>query len=111
MADEYTIKLYTDADFNEVFTYQQSDGTVFDLTNYDAEILIGHAGETRLISASTTDTITINGPAGQVTVNIPKASIAAHGGKSCRHQLNITSPTNQTTRLIGGPAIISEGIS
>lgn len=111
MADEYTIKLYTDADFNEVFTYEQSDGTVFDLTNYEAEILIGHAGEARLISASTDDTITIDGPAGKVIVNIPRASIAPYGGKSCRYQINITSPTNQTTRLIGGPAIISEGIS
>lgn len=111
MADEYTLKLYTEADFNEVFTYEQADGTPFDLTNYDAEILIGHAGDTRIIEASTDDTIAIDGVNGAITVNIPKASIAGHGGKSCRYQITITSPTNSVTRLLGGPCVISEGIS
>lgn len=97
-------------DFSHIVGLTNSDGSVFNLTGYDARMQIRST-----VTAATTlyeltvsnGRIELNAIAGQLRLNIPSAVTAAMTWRSGVYDLEIISGTSIVTRIMQGNATLS----
>ena len=97
-------------DFSHIVGLTNSDGSVLNLTGYDARMQIRST-----VTAATTlyeltvsnGRISVNALAGQLTLNIPSAVTAAMTWRSGVYDLEIISGTSVVTRIMQGNATLS----
>lgn len=97
-------------DFSHIVGLTNSDGSIFPLTGYTARMQVREFAysSTILLELSTANgKIEINGPAGQLVLEIPNTETAAFTWRSGVYDLEITSSLNIVTRVMEGNATVS----
>lgn len=98
------------ADFSHIVGLTNSDGSVFDLTGYDARMQIRSsvATITTLYELTVSNgRIELNELAGQLRLNIPNAVTTAMTWRSGVYDLEIISGAGLVTRIMQGNATLS----
>jgi len=98
------------ADFSHIVGLTNSDGSVFDLTGYDARMQIRSTVTTATTLYELTVSngrIELNAIAGQLRLNIPSAVTAAMTWRSGVYDLEIVSSGGIVTRIMQGNATLS----
>lgn len=97
-------------DFSHIVGLTNSDGSVFNLTGYDARMQIRSTVTTATTLYELTVSngrIELNAIAGQLRLNIPSAVTAAMTWRSGVYDLEIISGTSIVTRIMQGNATLS----
>lgn len=102
------------ATVHRVFAVKNSARRVLALTGYTARMqvrdfdLITRDPDLAVIAEYTTTNgyLTVNATLGSVTLLIPPANMAAYTPKSYVYDLEIESPTGETTRIVQGKFIV-----
>src|SRR5439155_27062735 len=106
-AARYPMRIEQGATWRTVLTVKDSSGAIVDLTGYTARMQIREdfTSTAVLLELSTANSgVTINGPAGQITLLIADEATAAFTWSSGVYDLEITSAGGDVTRLLQGPA-------
>lgn len=116
MSGTYALHLYQGATVDRTLTWENEAGTPYDITGWTAKMEIREReGGTVYATLTTTDgTIVLGGVAGTIRLLVDAATTAAWTWKSGVYDLLLTNPSptpDQTTRLIGGPAILHPGVT
>lgn len=102
------------ADFSHVISLQNSDGSPMVLSGYSAKMQIRPAAgsATLILELSTANgRITINGLAGQITLNIPNATTTTLVTGSAVYDLEITDGSGIITRVMQGNVTLSPEVT
>lgn len=102
------------SDFSHTISLQNSDGSVFVLSGYSGKMQIREVvgGITVLAELSTTNgRMLINGLAGQLTLSLTNAQTAAMTWRSGVYDLEITSGSSVTTRIMEGRVTLSPEVT
>lgn len=97
-------------DFSHIVGLTNSDGSVFNLTGYDARMQIRSTVSTATILYELTVSngrIELSALAGQLRLNIPSAVTAAMTWRSGVYDLEIVSGAGIVTRIMQGNATLS----
>jgi hypothetical protein len=98
------------ADFTHIVGLQNSDGSIYVLTGYDARMQIRPtiASATILLSCTVGNgRLVINGAAGQVTIKISNVDTTAMLWRSAVYDLEIISSGGIVTRIMQGNATVN----
>lgn len=91
------------ATFRRVFKWQQSNGDPVDLTGTTAKMQSWDDDHrTKLIDFNTQGSVTVDGDAGEVTVELLDDKTSLLTFAIARYDLKLTSPNTDKTRLIQG---------
>jgi len=102
-AGKYDFLIEQGTTFRKIFRWRQSNGTPVDLTGTTAKMQAWDDDHrTKLIDFNTQGSITIDAEAGAVTVELPDSVTTALTFDIARHDLKLTSPNTDKTRLIQG---------
>ncbi len=99
---------------HQVFGIKNSARRVIALTGYSARMQVRQWDKENrdpapiVIAEYTTQNgyLTVNGPAGTVTLLIPPADMAAYEPKAYVYDIEVESPQGETTRIIQGKFIV-----
>ena len=99
---------------NQVFTVKNSARRALDLTGYVARMQVRRFNQTTrdpevvVVANYTTENgyLSIQGSAGEVTLLIPPADMAAYEAGSYVYDLEVESPASETTRIVQGKFIV-----
>jgi hypothetical protein len=99
---------------HQVFGIKNSARKIIELTGYTARMQVrewnteNRDPASTIIAEYTTENgyLTVNETAGSVTLLIPPADMAAYEPKSYVYDLEVESPTSETTRIIQGKFIV-----
>lgn len=109
MASISNIFIDQGTDFSITVDVTQADGNALNLTGYSAAAQIRKTyGST---SATATFTISISAATGQVTMSLTDTQTTAISSGRYVYDLNITSGSGATTRVVEGQAIITPGVT
>lgn len=102
----FNCTLEENASFARTFTWQNRDGSAIDITDASAElnIVTDEAAPVVVLAATTADYISIDGPAGKITVNVPPDVINYVVSSSGRYymELRLTLAGGQVVPLVYG---------
>ncbi|MER5322323.1 LtfC-like domain-containing protein [Streptosporangium roseum] len=101
------------ATFKHALAIEDDNGPVI-LTGYTARMDIRPCpGSATLLHRLTTGNggISINGPAGEITLTIPSAITATFTWGRAEYDLLLTAPDNADDRLIEGPVTVKAGVT
>lgn len=112
---ELTIEQGADLDFT-VQVYSDAARTVVqDLTGWDARMMIRSAFSSTTILVSLTSNpaagLTINGPAGQVTVHVAGATTASYTWTSGVYDMEVYNGTPTVRRILRGNVSVSPEVT
>lgn len=95
-------------------TYKDENGQPINLTGYTARLQVRerHDSATILLELTTENGgITIDGPAGTLTLHLSAAASAALGWERGVYDLEIASPSGTVTRLLEGAALTTPEVT
>ena len=98
------------ANFSHIVGLTNSDGSIFNLTGYEARMQIRPtvASSTVLLELTVVNgRISVNAPAGQLTLSISNADTAAMTWRSGVYDLELISGAGIVTRIMQGNATLS----
>jgi len=96
------------ADFSELFTSTESDGSATNLSGYSAQAKIKkHPGA----SSSTSFSVSITGSTGEVTISLTDTQTAALTSGRYYYDVFLTSGGGVVSRMVEGQAFVTAGIS
>jgi FlaG/FlaF family flagellin (archaellin) len=103
-AGRFDFQIEQGATFREIFRWRESDGTTpVDLTGTTAKMQAwDNDHRNKLIDFNTQGSITVDGEAGEVTVELLDDKTSALTFDIARYDLKLTSPNTDKTRLIQG---------
>lgn len=110
MSASYNIVCEQGATFNFIFTIK-NDETPWNLTGYTATMTVKPfiSSTTTIVSATTSNYITLGGATGQVTVTIPASVTTAFPSGSHDYDLTLNSG-GTVTRVLEGKFVVTPGV-
>lgn len=114
MAVNYNVEIDQGADWFINFTYEDSNKTPINITNYTAALQLRSlpSSDVAALSLTTGNGITITGASGLVAVHATATQTANIDAGTYYYDLEITAPvTNVVTRLIQGQAVVSPQVT
>lgn len=102
------------SDYVHTFLYTETDGiTPINLTGFTARLQIRQDYESVNFEyeATTANDLTINGPLGQIDLQIPNATTAAWTWDEGVYDLEIVSATSVVTRILQGTVSVSREVT
>lgn len=113
MASNYNATIDQGADWFISFTYENSNGTPINITNYTAALQVRSepSSPTAVLSLTTGSGITITGASGLVAVHATAAQTGQIVAGTYVYDLEITSPSNVVTRLVQGSVVVSAQVT
>ena len=118
MADAYNVVIDQGADWFFNVTYNNSNGTPVNITNYSAALQLRSYPDAPTAALSLTSAggagITITGATGLVAIHATATQTRAIDEGTYYYDLEITSPASPTaivTRLIQGQAVVSAEVT
>lgn len=101
-------------DFSHIVGIQNSDGSVFTLTGYDARMQIRSTVDSSVVLAELTVSngrISVNASAGQLTLRIVNTDTTLMSWRSAVYDLEIISSGGVVTRIMQGNATLSPEVT
>ena len=96
------------ADFSELFTSTESDGSATNLTGYSAAAKIKkHPGA----STSTSFSVSITASTGEVTISLTDTQTTSLNPGRYYYDVVLKSPSGSLSRLVEGMAFVNAGIT
>ena len=112
--DDYRHAIEQGATYRRVFRYTDSDGVPVDITDYVARMQVRQSvsSPSVLLEATTINgRLTINGPAGEVTLTLSAAITAAIAWTRGKYDLELEAPDSTVTRLLEGAVQVKREIT
>lgn len=99
---EVDIDIYQGSNFDETFSYQDTESIPIDLTGYTARMSIKNALTNELIDSLTTANsgIILGGAAGTIRINI--VDTASYNFDRATYDLELIDPSSKVSKLMAG---------
>jgi len=113
MSGQLPITIEQGANFQLTLTWTDAAGALVNLTGYTARMKVKTTyGGTQLLSITSSDSITLGGAAGTITINVPAATTAALTAPAEGvYDLELVSGAGVVTRLVEGEVRITPEVT